>query len=63
MNILDLAIGIILILFAISGLKRGLIIEAFYLAYLFNSYCRCKRTNRKNSIEYNLVKKVMEDIC
>lgn len=32
MNILDLIIGIILILFAIIGLKRGLIIEAFYLA-------------------------------
>lgn len=32
MNILDLIIGIILILFAISGLRKGLIIEAFYLA-------------------------------
>lgn len=32
MNVLDLIIGIILILFAISGLRRGLIIEAFYLA-------------------------------
>lgn len=32
MNVLDLIIGIILILFAISGLRKGLIIEAFYLA-------------------------------
>lgn len=32
MNYLDLIIGIILIIFAISGYKRGLIIEAFYLA-------------------------------
>ncbi len=32
MNVLDLIIGIILILFAINGLRRGLIIEAFYLA-------------------------------
>ena len=32
MNILDLIIGIILVLFAISGLRKGLIIEAFYLA-------------------------------
>ena len=32
MNILDLIIGIILILFAITGLRKGLIIEAFYLA-------------------------------
>lgn len=32
MNILDLIIGIVLILFAIIGLKKGLIIEAFNLA-------------------------------
>ena len=32
MNVLDLIIGIILILFAIAGLRKGLIIEAFYLA-------------------------------
>lgn len=32
MNVLDLIIGIILILFALSGLRKGLIIEAFYLA-------------------------------
>lgn len=32
MNILDLIIGFILILFAIAGLRKGLIIEAFYLA-------------------------------
>ena len=32
MNILDLIIGIILIIFAFFGLRRGLIIEAFYLA-------------------------------
>lgn len=32
MNVLDLIIGIILILFAIVGLRKGLIIEAFYLA-------------------------------
>lgn len=32
MNYLDLIIGIILIIFAILGYKRGLIIEAFYLA-------------------------------
>lgn len=34
MNILDLIIGIILLLFAISGLRKGIIIEAFYLASL-----------------------------
>ena len=32
MNVLDLIIGIILILFALAGLRKGLIIEAFYLA-------------------------------
>ena len=32
MNVLDLIIGIILILFAFAGLRKGLIIEAFYLA-------------------------------
>ena len=32
MNVLDLIIGIILLLFAFAGLRRGLIIEAFYLA-------------------------------
>ena len=32
MNVLDLIIGIILLLFAIAGLRKGLIIEAFYLA-------------------------------
>lgn len=32
MNILDLIIGVILILFALSGLRKGLIQEAFYLA-------------------------------
>lgn len=32
MNILDIIIGIILILFAIAGLRKGLITEVFYLA-------------------------------
>ena len=32
MNILDIIIGIILLLFAFAGLRKGLIIEAFYLA-------------------------------
>lgn len=32
MNVLDLIIGIILLLFAVAGLRKGLIIEAFYLA-------------------------------
>jgi membrane protein required for colicin V production len=32
MNLLDLIIGVILILFALAGLRKGLIIEAFYLA-------------------------------
>lgn len=32
MNVLDVIIGIILILFALAGLRKGLIIEAFYLA-------------------------------
>lgn len=32
MNILDLIIGIIFLIFAFFGLRRGLIIEAFYLA-------------------------------
>lgn len=32
MNILDLIIGVILIFFAISGLKKGIIHETFYLA-------------------------------
>lgn len=32
MNVLDLIIGIILALFAIAGLRKGLVIEAFYLA-------------------------------
>ena len=39
MNVLDLIIGIILVLFAITGLRKGLIIEAFYLAsFLFGAY-------------------------
>ena len=39
MNILDIIIGIILILFALSGLRKGLIIEAFYLAsYIVGIY-------------------------
>ncbi len=32
MNVLDIIIGVILILFAFAGLRKGLIIEAFYLA-------------------------------
>lgn len=32
MNILDIIIGVILLLFALAGLRKGLIIEAFYLA-------------------------------
>ncbi len=32
MNILDIIIGIMLLLFAFAGLRKGLIIEAFYLA-------------------------------
>lgn len=32
MNVLDLIIGIILLIFAVAGLRKGLIIEAFYLA-------------------------------
>ncbi len=32
MNVLDLIIGVILLIFAIAGLRKGLIIEAFYLA-------------------------------
>lgn len=32
MSILDLILGIILLIFAIAGLRKGLIIEAFYLA-------------------------------
>ena len=32
MNILDIIIGIVLLLFALAGLRKGLIIEAFYLA-------------------------------
>ena len=32
MNVLDLVIGVILLIFAIAGLRKGLIIEAFYLA-------------------------------
>lgn len=31
MNVLDLIIGIVLVLFALAGLRKGLIIEAFYL--------------------------------
>lgn len=34
MNTLDIIIGIILILFALAGYRKGLIIEAFYLASL-----------------------------
>lgn len=34
MSIADIIIGVILILFAIAGYKKGLIIEAFYLASL-----------------------------
>lgn len=32
MNFIDIIIGIILLLFALAGLRKGLIIEAFYLA-------------------------------
>ncbi len=32
MNVLDIVIGIVLLLFAFAGLRKGLIIEAFYLA-------------------------------
>lgn len=32
MSVLDLIIGVILLIFAITGLRKGLIIEAFYLA-------------------------------
>lgn len=32
MNILDIIIGIVLLLFALAGLRKGIIIEAFYLA-------------------------------
>lgn len=32
MNVLDIIIGIVLIIFALAGLRKGLIIEAFYLA-------------------------------
>lgn len=39
MNILDLIIGIILIIFALSGLRKGLIVEAFNLAsYIIGVY-------------------------
>ena len=39
MNVLDVIIGIVLVLFAIAGLRKGLIIEAFYLAsFLFGAY-------------------------
>ncbi len=39
MNILDIIIGIVLIIFALSGLRKGLIIEAFYLAsYIIGIY-------------------------
>lgn len=39
MNVLDLIIGIVLILFGLSGLRRGLIIEAFNLAsYIIGVY-------------------------
>lgn len=39
MNILDLIIGIVLLIFAFSGLRKGLIIEAFYLAsYIIGVY-------------------------
>ncbi len=39
MNVLDLIIGIVLVLFAIAGLRKGLIIEAFYLAsFIFGAY-------------------------
>lgn len=32
MNILDIIIGIILVVFALAGLRKGVIMEAFYLA-------------------------------
>lgn len=39
MNVLDVIIGIVLILFAITGLRKGLIVEAFYLAsFIFGAY-------------------------
>ena len=39
MNVLDVIIGIVLILFAITGLRKGLIVEAFYLAsFVFGAY-------------------------
>lgn len=39
MNILDIIIGVVLIIFALSGLRKGLIIEAFYLAsYIVGIY-------------------------
>ena len=39
MNVLDVIIGIVLVLFAITGLRKGLIVEAFYLAsFLFGAY-------------------------
>ena len=34
MNALDIIIGVILLIFALAGLRKGLIIEAFYLASL-----------------------------
>ena len=39
MNVLDVIIGIVLVLFAITGLRKGLIVEAFYLAsFVFGAY-------------------------
>ncbi len=39
MSILDLIIGVILLIFAFAGLRKGLIIEAFYLAsYIIGIY-------------------------
>ena len=32
MNVLDIIIGIILLIFALAGLRKGIIVEAFYLA-------------------------------
>lgn len=32
MNIIDIIIGVLLIIFALAGCKKGLVIEAFYLA-------------------------------
>lgn len=32
MNLLDIVIGIVLLMFAFAGLRKGIIIEAFYLA-------------------------------